>query len=223
MDVCVFSVCVLCRQRPCCGMIMRPKSHTICLRFIISELILNRNTSDGLIGQCGGRRRRGGRGRRRRRQSQNSGSNIDETDSSEKSKKLSPCFNYTPYHDYLSIYGSTALRWISAAFSVSWSFPQSVGLLGRGISPSQGRYLHTEQHKHRINAHIHPCLEWNSNPRSQCLSVRRRFIPQTARPLLIPCHDYVLAKCSRLIRNLVHACVRLYNAMKMKRRVEVQT
>jgi hypothetical protein len=36
---------------------------------------------------------------------------------------------------------------------------QSVGLLGWGISPSQGRYLHTEQHKHRINAYIHPCLE----------------------------------------------------------------
>jgi hypothetical protein len=30
---------------------------------------------------------------------------------------------------------------------------QSLGLLGRGIIPSQGRYLHTEQHKHRINAH----------------------------------------------------------------------
>jgi hypothetical protein len=30
-----------------------------------------------------------------------------------------------------------------------------MGLLGRGISPSQGRYLHTQQHKHRINAHKH--------------------------------------------------------------------
>jgi hypothetical protein len=29
----------------------------------------------------------------------------------------------------------------------------TVRLLGRGISPSQGRYLHTEQHKHRINTH----------------------------------------------------------------------
>jgi hypothetical protein len=38
-------------------------------------------------------------------------------------------------------------------FSVSWSYTQSVGLLGRGISPSQDLYLHTEQHKHRINAH----------------------------------------------------------------------
>jgi hypothetical protein len=32
-------------------------------------------------------------------------------------------------------------------------YTQSAGLLGRGISPSQGRYLYTEQHKHRINAH----------------------------------------------------------------------
>jgi hypothetical protein len=45
-----------------------------------------------------------------------------------------------------------------------------VGLLGRGTSPSQGRYLHTEQHEHRINAHKHLCLKWDSNPGSQCLS-----------------------------------------------------
>jgi hypothetical protein len=32
-------------------------------------------------------------------------------------------------------------------------FTQTLGLLGRVISPSQGRYLHTQQHKHRINAH----------------------------------------------------------------------
>jgi hypothetical protein len=31
--------------------------------------------------------------------------------------------------------------------SVSESYTQSVGLLERGISPSQGRYLHTEQHR----------------------------------------------------------------------------
>jgi hypothetical protein len=56
-------------------------------------------------------------------------------------------------------------------------------LLGRGISPSQGRYLHTEQHRHRENAYRHPCLEWDSNPRSQRSSERRQFMPQTARPL----------------------------------------
>jgi hypothetical protein len=59
----------------------------------------------------------------------------------------------------LSIYGSRALCWALAAFSLSWSFTQSVGLLGRGISPSQGRYLHTGQHKHRLNAHRHPCVK----------------------------------------------------------------
>jgi hypothetical protein len=53
---------------------------------------------------------------------------------------------------YLSIYGSTALCLTLASFSVSWSYTQSVGLLGRGISPSQGRYLQTQQHKQGINA-----------------------------------------------------------------------
>jgi hypothetical protein len=52
-------------------------------------------------------------------------------------------------------------------------YTQSEGLLGRGISPSQGRYLHTGQHKHRINAHRHPCLEWDSNPRPQCSCFNR--------------------------------------------------
>jgi hypothetical protein len=50
---------------------------------------------------------------------------------------------------YLSIYGCTALCLTLAAFSVYSSFTQSVGLLGREISPSEGRYLHIEQHKHR--------------------------------------------------------------------------
>jgi hypothetical protein len=39
--------------------------------------------------------------------------------------------------------------------------------LGRGISPLQCLYLHRRRHKHRINAHRHPCLKWDSNPRSQ--------------------------------------------------------
>jgi hypothetical protein len=36
-----------------------------------------------------------------------------------------------------------------------------------GISPLQGHYLRAEQHKHRINANRHPCLEWDTNPWSQ--------------------------------------------------------
>jgi hypothetical protein len=69
-----------------------------------------------------------------------------------------------------------------AVFSVSWSFYTVTGLLGRLISQSQGRYLHSEQHKHRINANRHPCLEWDSNPRSQRSSERRKFMPSTAWP-----------------------------------------
>jgi hypothetical protein len=35
-------------------------------------------------------------------------------------------------------------------FSFIIFFTQAAGLLGRVISPSQGRYLHIGQHKHRI-------------------------------------------------------------------------
>jgi hypothetical protein len=41
----------------------------------------------------------------------------------------------------------------------------SVGLLGRVISQSQGRYLTQTKNKHR-----YPCLEWDSNTRFQCSS-----------------------------------------------------
>jgi hypothetical protein len=34
-------------------------------------------------------------------------------------------------------------------------FPQMVELLRRGISPLQGRYLNTGQHKHKLNAYTH--------------------------------------------------------------------
>jgi hypothetical protein len=50
-----------------------------------------------------------------------------------------------------------------------------VGLLGRGISLSQGRYVHME-HKHRIISHRHPRLEWDPNQRPQRSSERRHFM-----------------------------------------------
>jgi hypothetical protein len=43
------------------------------------------------------------------------------------------------------------------------SYTQSVELLGRGIRPSQGRFLYTGQHKHRMSAKRYPCLQWDSN------------------------------------------------------------
>jgi hypothetical protein len=64
-------------------------------------------------------------------------------------------------------------------------FSHTVGLLGRVISSSQSLYLNTGQHKHRINAytHRHPCLKWDSNPRSQCPREQRQFMPYNARLL----------------------------------------
>jgi hypothetical protein len=44
-----------------------------------------------------------------------------------------------------------------------------------GDQPITGSLL-----EHRINARRHPCLEWDSNPRSQRSSERRQFIPQGA-------------------------------------------
>jgi hypothetical protein len=46
----------------------------------------------------------------------------------------------------ISIYGCTGLVDLGRFLSF-FIYTQSVGLLGRGISPSQGRRLHTEQHK----------------------------------------------------------------------------
>jgi hypothetical protein len=81
-------------------------------------------------------------------------------------RKLS--IHRVPNDVFLPMYGSTALCWNLAAFSVSWSYTQPVRLLGRGISPSQDRYLHG------INAHRHPCLELDSNTRSQRSSERKQ-------------------------------------------------
>jgi hypothetical protein len=51
--------------------------------------------------------------------------------------------------------GSTAPCWALASFSLSWLFLQTVGLLGRVISSSQGFYLNTGQHKHIHTPNIH--------------------------------------------------------------------
>jgi hypothetical protein len=92
---------------------------------------------------------------------------------------------------YLSvfIFISVAPTWSigypwKASFHLFLNLKQSVGLLGQGISPSQGRYLHgTIQIQNKR-------LECDSNPRSQLSSRRRRFVPYTARPLWSPSKIY---------------------------------
>jgi hypothetical protein len=91
-------------------------------------------------------------------------------------------------------YGSTALCWALAAFSVSLSYTRLVGLLGRGKNTSQGLYLHTEQHKPRINArntdtHVlsgirthDPSVQASED--SSCLRPRGRCVPFVGYPVV---------------------------------------
>jgi hypothetical protein len=68
---------------------------------------------------------------------------------------------------YLYIYGSTALVDLGRFFSFL-TYTQSLGMFGWGISPLQGRYLHTEQHKHRKKTHtdIHSSSRIRTHDRS---------------------------------------------------------
>jgi hypothetical protein len=55
---------------------------------------------------------------------------------------------------------------------------QSVGLLGRVISSSQGlyQYINTENLTHNTNTK-YPCPEWHSNSRSRYPRERKQFMP----------------------------------------------
>jgi hypothetical protein len=68
-------------------------------------------------------------------------------------------------------------------FVGSWTLFQFLDLLHSrqdsldGGSAGRKAATYTGQHKHGINAHRHPYLNLDSNPRSQCLSGRRQFMP----------------------------------------------
>jgi hypothetical protein len=93
--------------------------------------------------------------------------------------KTSPYYNP---NSSISLWGSTVLCWTLVAFSVSWSFYTVGWTPWTGDQPvARPLPAHTRQHKHRINAHRHLWLKWDSNPRLQCLSGRRQFMPYTVR------------------------------------------
>jgi hypothetical protein len=70
------------------------------------------------------------------------------------------------------------------AQNFNWNlYGHLVGLLGRGISPTQGLYLHTQDNTTQKNADTHLCPERDSSPRFQCSSGRKQYLPKTARPL----------------------------------------
>jgi hypothetical protein len=63
-------------------------------------------------------------------------------------------FEYKPY-SFIHQWLYSPLLGPDLFFSFVIFFTQTIGLLGRVISPSQGRYRHTWQQKHKINAHTH--------------------------------------------------------------------
>jgi hypothetical protein len=79
-----------------------------------------------------------------------------------------------PYTEYFFLLLLCSHFWSIGLISQFLDHSQTVGLLGRVISSSQGLYLNTEQHKHRkTHTHInHPRPEWDSNPRSRPPSER---------------------------------------------------
>jgi hypothetical protein len=64
----------------------------------------------------------------------------------------------------LYIYSSYILLLQCRGFHFYFGSTHSVGLLGRVIGLSQGLYLSTAQHKHRINAHTHTHTHQTSMP-----------------------------------------------------------
>jgi hypothetical protein len=84
------------------------------------------------------------------------------------------------------ISGSTVLFWAPSAFQLRIPHTHSEGIVGRGITPSQGRYLHTRQHQHIINALKYPCLKWDSNPRPQGSSGRKLHASDRAAAVIGP-------------------------------------
>jgi hypothetical protein len=57
--------------------------------------------------------------------------------------------------------GSSEFCWALDGSQVSWSYTQSVGLLGRVISQWQDLYLYTGHYQHRMKVHRCLSLKWD--------------------------------------------------------------
>jgi hypothetical protein len=104
-----------------------------------------------------------------------------------------------PYY-HIFIHSSMALQpfvgpWL--LFQFRNLFTQTGRFLGREISPSQGLYLHTGQHKHRIYTHTHTDINASSGIRTHDLS----FQASEDSSFLRPCGN-----CDRLLSYLHIYC-----------------
>jgi hypothetical protein len=67
-------------------------------------------------------------------------------------------------------------------YFILWTYTQSIGLLGRVIGPSQGLYLNTDQHEHRMNTHT-PNINVRNRIRNHDHGVRASEDSSDFRPL----------------------------------------
>jgi hypothetical protein len=97
-----------------------------------------------------------------------------------------PCVLHVPSTSSYFIYPDNTWSYILTNYALwtvpiqNWfwnykSYSQSVGVHIRGISPWQGRYLYRTTQRRNTDRYL--CLEWDSNPRSQCLSGPTHFVP----------------------------------------------
>jgi hypothetical protein len=89
---------------------------------------------------------------------------------------LITCVLFSPWR-YSPNLGLGLPPWNSPVHFGVLDLRQSVGLLGRVISSSQGLYLYTNTEKRSHTNTKHPCPVWDSNPWSRLPSERRQFMP----------------------------------------------
>jgi hypothetical protein len=89
------------------------------------------------------------------------------------------------HHSRLSRIRPLGLLRFRILFSETYeSLGQLVGLFGGGGGTVRRKApTYTQDNTTQKNADTLPCLEWDSNPRSQCSSDRREYVRQTARSL----------------------------------------
>jgi hypothetical protein len=82
-------------------------------------------------------------------------------------KQMLPSSDKRPRFSFIHQWLYSPLLGPGLFFSFVIFFTQLIGLLGRVVSPSPGRYLHnrTTQTQNK-RTQTHPCLEWDSKPRS---------------------------------------------------------
>jgi hypothetical protein len=104
---------------------------------------------------------------------------------------------------YVSIYGFTSLIYLGRFLSFL-IYTQSIRLLGRGISPWEGRYLHTEQHKQNKSTQT-------SMPRVGFQSTIPMFERATVRPQWsVCCRPIAGTKCKPRCSSIWNGFVAYY-------------